>query len=372
MPGRVWQYYQQRVAAGQIENDSAQARIAERLDELATLLEEHRSERGSRRSIFRVTKRSTPPTPRGLYIWGAVGGGKTMLMDLFHLTVGFSPRRRVHFHQFMAEAHERIARGRATTDGDPIPYVAAEIAGEAQLLCFDEFHVTDIADAMILGRLFKALFERGVVVVATSNVPPDRLYWNGLNRQLFLPFVAMLEERLEVLHVDAEKDYRLDKLQGRQLYFHPADATAKAAIDAIWAGLAGAGESGTAEVACNGRMIKVPAAAAGVARFSFADLCAQPLAGPDYLAIARTFPTIIVEDIPLLTPDRRNEARRFITLIDTLYDRGTFLVASAAAEPDKLYLDGDGADLFVRTASRLMEMRSEAYLTERVAARMDP
>ncbi len=369
MPGRVWQYYQQRVATGQIESDPAQAQIVERLDHLATVLEGHRPERGSRLSIFRVAKRVPPAAPRGLYIWGGVGRGKTMMMDLFHLAVGFTPRRRIHFHQFMAEAHERIARGRATTDGDPIPYVAAEIAGEAQLLCFDEFHVTDIADAMILGRLFKALFERGVIVVATSNVPPDRLYWNGLNRQLFMPFVAMLEDKLDVLEIAAAKDYRLDKLQGQTLYFHPADEMAKAEIDAIWSRLAGSEEGKRAEVACNGRIIMVPEAASGVARFSFSDLCAQPLAGPDYLAIAKAYSTLIIEDIPLLTPERRNEARRFITLIDTLYDRGTCLVASAAAEPDKLYPAGDGADLFVRTASRLMEMRSEAWLAERVASR---
>ena len=365
MPGRVWQYYQQMVATGQIENDSAQSRIVERLDALAIALEGHRLERASPLSIFRVAKRAPQKTLRGLYIWGAVGRGKTMMMDLFHVAVGINPRRRVHFHQFMAEVHERIARGRATTDGDPIPYVAAEIAGEAQLLCFDEFHVTDIADAMILGRLFKALFERGVIVVATSNVPPDRLYWNGLNRQLFLPFVAMLEDRLDVLEIEAAKDYRLDKLQGRPLYFHPSDATAKAEIDAIWLRLTGSDDVSSGEVACNGRIIPVPAAASGVARFSFADLCAQPLAGPDYLAIARAFPTVIVEDVPLLSPDRRNEARRFITLIDTLYDRRTCLVVSAAAEPDKLYPTGDGADLFVRTASRLMEMRSEAFVAGR-------
>jgi cell division protein ZapE len=369
MPGRVWQYYQQRVAAGQIENDSAQADIVARLDALATALEGHRAERASPLSIFRVPKRAAQKAPRGLYIWGSVGRGKTMMMDLFHLSAGFNPRRRVHFHQFMAEVHERIARGRATTDGDPIPYVAGEIAGEAQLLCFDEFHVTDIADAMILGRLFKALFERGVIVVATSNVPPGRLYWNGLNRQLFLPFVAMLEEKLEVLEIAAARDYRLDKLQGRTLYFHPADETARREMDAIWVRLTGTDEASPAGVACNGRNIPVPAAARGVARFTFTDLCGQPLAGPDYLAIAEAYPTILLDGVPLLTPDRRNEARRFITLIDTLYDRGTCLVISAAAEPDRLYPAGDGSDLFVRTASRLMEMRSEGYLAGRGAGR---
>lgn len=365
MPGRVRQYYEQRVATGQIENDPAQARIVEHLDHLATALEGHRPERGSRLSLFRVPKRAPPTAPRGLYIWGSVGGGKTMLMDLFHLAVGFNPRRRVHFHQFMAEVHERIARGRATTDGDPIPYVAGEIAGEAPLLCFDEFHVTDIADAMILGRLFKALFERGVIVVATSNVPPAHLYWNGLNRQLFMPFIAMLEDELDVVEIAAAKDYRLDKLHGQPLYFHPANTSARAEIDAIWSRLAGSQEVGPAEVACNGRLIKVPRAASRIARFSFSDLCAQPLAGPDYLALADAYRTIIIDDIPLLTPDRRNEARRFITLIDTLYDRGTCLVASAAAEPHQLYPVGDGADLFVRTASRLTEMRTTAWLLDR-------
>jgi cell division protein ZapE len=369
MPGRVWQYYQQRVASGQLEGDPAQARIVKRLDELAADLEGRRMERPSRLSILRPVKRTPNPAPRGLYIHGAVGRGKTMMMDLFHLAVGFTPRRRVHFHQFMAEAHERIARGRATTDGDPIPFVAREIAGEAQLLCFDEFHVTDIADAMILGRLFKALFERGVVVVATSNASPDRLYWNGLNRQLFLPFIAALEDKLDVVEIDAAKDYRLDKLQGRRLYFCPADAAAKSEIDAIWHRLTGGDSGEPAVVECNGRQIEVPVAAAGVARFSFDDLCAAPLAGADYIAIARAYPTIIVEHIPVLKPDRRNEARRFITLIDNLYDRGTYLIASAAAEPDALYPEGDGAELFVRTASRLMEMRSETYLAERVALR---
>ncbi len=363
MSGRVWQYYQQRVATGQIDRDSAQAAIVRRLDQLALELEGHRPDRGSRLAFLRPARRTQP---RGLYIYGAVGRGKTMMMDMFHTAVGFSPRRRVHFHPFMAEVHERIARGRATTDGDPIPYVAAEIAAEAPLLCFDEFYVTDITDAMILGRLFKSLFERGVVVVATSNATPDRLYWNGLNRQLFLPFIALLKDKLDILEIDTGRDYRLDKLQGRPLYFSPAGAEAKAQIDIHWERLAGTSEAAPAEVACNGRQIRVPRAAHGIARFDFADLCSVPLAGPDYIAIARAYPTIILENIPVLTPDRRNEARRFITLIDTLYDRGTCFIASAAAEPDALYPHGDGSDHFVRTASRLMEMRSEDYLVKRL------
>ena len=360
MSGPVWKLYEERLALGEIESDPAQAAVVRRLDGLARELAAQQSQRSMRLPFFRSGRR---PQPRGLYIHGGVGRGKTMMMDLFHEAASFEPRRRIHFHAFMTEVHERIARGRSTTDGDPIPFVAAEIAGEAPLLCFDEFHVTDIADAMILGRLFKSLFERDVVVVATSNAAPDRLYWNGLNRQLFEPFIALLKEKLDVVELVSAKDYRLDKLAGRQLYFSPADETARAELDAHWQRLAGHHPTGRAEVECNGRIIAVPKAAPGIARFSFLDLCGQPLGAADYLAIARAYPTLIIDHIPVLTPDRRNEARRLITLIDTLYDRGTCLIVSADAEPDALYPKGDGADLFERTASRLMEMRSEAYLT---------
>lgn len=366
MSGPIWKLYQERLELGEIENDPAQADVVHRLDQLAVALSVRPPERVARLPFFRSGRRIQP---RGLYIHGSVGRGKTMVMDLFHEAVDTRPRRRVHFHAFMAEVHERIARGRSTTEGDPIPFVAAEIAGEAPLLCFDEFHVTDIADAMILGRLFKALFERDVVVVATSNAAPERLYWNGLNRQLFQPFITLLEEKLDVVELVAAKDYRLDKLAGRRLYFSPADAAARAELDAHWTRLTGHHPSGPEEIECHGRRIRVPRATMGVARFSFADLCAAPLAGADYLAIARSYHTLLIDDIPALTPDRRNEARRFITLIDTLYDRGNCLIASAAAEPDALYPEGDGSDLFQRTASRLMEMRSEGYLAKRVADR---
>ena len=363
MTATILETYRARVASGEIATDAAQAGVAERLDRLARELSEWRPDRGMNRGLLGFGRaRAVREQPKGVYIHGRVGRGKTMLMDLFGETVGFAPRRRVHFHAFMAEVHERIARGRATTDGDPIPFVASELAASAPLLMFDELHVTDIADAMILGRLFKGLFEKGVVVVATSNAAPERLYWNGLNRQLFLPFVDLIVERLDVVELKAQRDFRLDKLAGRPLYFSPDDADASAALDAHWARLTGGSPGQPVSIDVLGRRLDVPRAARGVARFPFDLLCAQPLAGADYLALAQEFHTVIVDGIPVLTPDRRNEARRLITLVDTLYDRGVCLIASAAAEPSALYPAGDGADLFERTASRLMEMRSEAYL----------
>ncbi len=265
----------------------------------------------------------------------------------------------------MGETHDLIAEARKTHPGDPVPFVAERIARNAPLLCFDELHVTDIADAMILGRLFDVLFERGTVMVATSNVPPWDLYKDGLNRALFLPFVSLIEDRMEVLELDSARDYRLDRLSGTPLYFSPLGAEADAEIRKVWRMLTGRDTGAPASVTVKGREVAVPEAAMGVARFSFADLCAKPLGANDYLAIARNFHTVIMEHVPILTPDRRNEARRFNTLIDTLYDNGTGLIVSADAEPDALYPAGDGADLFQRTASRLMEMRSEEYLKGR-------
>jgi cell division protein ZapE len=262
----------------------------------------------------------------------------------------------------MADVHDRIAAARADTPGDPIPHVAHAIARDARLLCFDEMHVTDIADAMILGRLFEGLFAAGVVVVATSNEHPSELYRNGLNRQLFLPFIDLLRARMEIFELAAEKDFRLDKLSGAQLYFHPADFSARAALDAHWDRLTGKhpGKSRTIEV--KGRKLVVPLASVGVARFGFEELCDRPLGANDYLHIAHAFHTVIIDNIPVMTPERRDVARRFITLVDAFYDGRICLIASAAAEPSKLYAKGDGADLFQRTASRLTEMRSEAYL----------
>ena len=357
--------YRDLVAAGDIEPDEAQYAAAERLDELAGALAHWRPRRG----LLARFSRAPAKQPRGLYIHGAVGRGKTMLMDLFHASLAFEPKRRVHFHAFMADVHDRIALARHADSGDPIQPVARQIAEEARLLCFDELHVTDIADAMILGRLFKVLFESGVVIVATSNSPPHDLYRNGLNRQLFLPFVDLIEDHMDVLELAAAKDFRLEKLNGQRLYFTPADATADAEIDKVWLRLTGCQAGKRAEIHFKGRTLRVPQAAMGVARFSFAELCEKPLGSLDYLHIARAYHTLVIEHIPVLGPQRRNEARRFINLVDTLYDNRVCLVATADAEPDHLYIRGDGADLFERTASRLMEMRSEAYLSDRNSRR---
>lgn len=364
MTGSVLDHYERRIELGEIEADGAQREAARRLNRLALELAEWRTagRSGFLPSLFRP--RTAPP--RGVYLHGAVGRGKTMLMDLFHEVVSFAPKRRSHFHEFMSDVHERIQRGRATTDGDPIPFVAAEIAAESGLLCFDELSITDIADAMILARLFKALLARGVVVVATSNAAPERLYWNGLNRQLFLPFIAHLESHMDVVELKAQKDFRLDKLAGRQLYFSPCDARAAAGLDEHWERLTGHHPGGPTALEVKGRRVPVPLASMGVARFTFGDLCEKPLGALDYLHIAHAFHTIVIEGIPVLTPARRNEARRLIHLVDTLYDNRNCLIVSAEAEPDGLYPQGDGALLFERTASRLMEMRSEAYLTRGV------
>jgi cell division protein ZapE len=286
-------------------------------------------------------------------------------MDLFFASLTFHPRRRLHFHEFMADAHERMAEARRGSHGDPIPHVARQIAAAGRLLCFDELHVTDIADAMILGRLFKELFAERVVVVATSNAHPSELYRNGLNRQLFLPFVDLIEDHMDILELVAAKDFRLEKLAKRPLYFTPVNESSRTELDKMWLRLAGAAAGQPTELDVKGRKVRVPLAARGVARFRFADLCEKPLGSLDYLHIARAYHTVLIEGIPVLNPARRNAARRFINLIDTLYDHRVALVASADAEPPELYPSGDGADLFRRTASRLMEMRSEAYLASR-------
>jgi cell division protein ZapE len=265
----------------------------------------------------------------------------------------------------MAETHDLIAAARATTEGDPIPAVARRIAERARLLCFDELHVTDIADAMILGRLFNGLFQHQVVIVCTSNVPPAGLYKNGLNRQLFLPFLDLIERHMKVIELAAAKDFRLDKLAGRRLYFTPADENARKEIGAAFGRLTGQSEGQPLELEIKGRKLVVPEAAMGVARFQFSDLCEKPLGARDYLAIAHTFHTVLIEGVPRLPPRLRNEARRFINLIDTLYDNRICVIVSADAEPAELYPAGDGAALFERTVSRLMEMRSAAYLASR-------
>jgi cell division protein ZapE len=376
MPASISTQYAALVAAGKIEHDAAQQAVVDKLAQLERRIVEHRLARKSSSLgwIFGARKRQEDPI-RGLYIFGEVGRGKTMLMDLFFATSPVMRKHRAHFHEFMADVHERIYAFRQKIKSgeiggeDPIQLTAAAIADETWLLCFDEFHVTDIADAMILGRLFKRLFELGIVVVATSNVPPAELYKDGLNRALFEPFIAMIEQNLEVVRLAARTDFRLEKLAGAPVWYVPADRAADAALDAAWHRLTLGHVEAERDLTVKGRVLRVPRATMGAARFSFHDLCAQPLAAADYLKIAHEFHTIVLDRIPVMDYGRRNEVKRFIILIDTLYDNAVKLVASAAADPDALYRPSDGfeaqsfeAQEFKRTASRLIEMRSETYL----------
>jgi len=345
--------YRKAVALGALRADAAQERASRKLHHLAQALTEKRG--------FLFFRR--PQAPKGLYIWGDVGRGKTLLMDLFFTEATVAKKRRAHFNSFMVDVHARIhAERQQPGSSDPIPVIAQAIARDARLLCFDEFQVTDVADAMILGRLFDRLFAEGVVIVATSNTPPDRLYEGGLNRQLFLPFIEEIKQRLGVVELNGPTDYRLQRLSGLKVYLTPLGREADAAMDAAWQRLTDTKRGKPASLTVLGRAVPVPQAARGVARFDFADLCAKPLAAADFLAVAREFHTILLDHIPALSPDMRNEARRFTLLIDTLYDEGVKLICSAAAAPEALYPDGDGAESFRRTASRLAEMQSDDYL----------
>jgi cell division protein ZapE len=362
--GRVLQSYEDELTRGEIDPDAAQRAVALRLDELAQALETKAAASGLLSAFLKLTNRPEPV--RGVYIHGSVGRGKTMLMDLFFEEVALQAKMRAHFHEFMADVHERIGEARKSVPGDPIPHVAAQIAKNARLLCFDEMHVTDIADAMILGRLFQGLIAAGTTIVATSNAHPNALYRNGLNRQLFVPFIHHLQMHMDVVALDAQKDYRLEKLSGAPLYFTPNDAAAKAAMDAHFTRLTGGHPAKPHTIEFKGRKLVVPAAAMGVARLPFADLCEKPLGSLDFLHLAHAFHTIMIDGIPKLSAERRDIARRFINLVDTLYDNSNSLIASAEAEPKDLYPNGPGADLFERTVSRLMEMRSEGYLARRM------
>ncbi len=364
--------YDALVASGEISEDPVQRQAVRQLDLLNTRLAETRlaSKKSSLGWLFANKKNQLWASVQGLYMWGGVGRGKTMLMDLFHEVTVIRRKRRVHFHEFMTDVHERIhehrqAHKRGEVKGDdPIPPVAARIAEETRLLLFDEFSVTDIADAMILGRLFTQLFSLGVIVVATSNVEPSKLYKDGLNRQLFQPFIDMLGSRVEILHLDSPTDYRLEKLAGAPVYITPLGDGADAQMDTIWSRLTHGMKPHAEALENKGRKIPVPTVAAGAARFTFDDLCMQPLGASDYLRITHAYSTVFLDGVPVMSKARRNEAKRFITLIDTLYDNGIKLIISAEAEPQDLYQSEDGTEAFEfdRTASRLIEMRSEAYI----------
>jgi cell division protein ZapE len=348
--GAVREAYEACISGGRLNADPGQATIAAKLDDLAVRLTEGRGLFGRRKSV------------RGLYIWGGVGRGKSMLMDLFFRHAPVEAKRRVHFHDFMQAVQDEIHAERAKGSDDAVAPVARRIADETRLLCFDEFQVSDIADAMVLKRLFEGLLERKVVVVSTSNRVPDALYKDGLNRQLFLPFIDLLKSELDVVEIDAARDYRLERLTEAPVWYTPLGEGATAALDHAWQRLTLGAEPQPHTLTVKGRKVELRETAAGVIRSTFARLCERPLGPADYLAIAAHAHTLILDGVPVLTAEKRNEAKRFVTLIDTLYEARAKLVAAAAAEPEALYPEGDGSFEFQRTVSRLFEMRSSEYL----------
>ena len=356
--------YDALVAAGELKADPEQRAAAERLNLLQQELEAV-PPRGS--LLWRLTGRK-PDAPRGVYLWGAVGRGKSMLMDLFYDQLHINRKRRVHFHAFMLDVHARMREVRKSESGDPIPLVADALVENVRCLAFDEMVVNNSADAMILSRLFTALIDRGVTVVATSNRPPKDLYKDGLNREHFLPFIALVEAKLDVMGLNGPTDYRRDRLGDGARWFVPADDAASAALSAAFFRLTDYPPEDRAHVPTldldvgGGRTLHVPKALKGVAVFSFKRLCGEARGASDYLAVARHFHAVIIVGIPRMGPENRNEAARFVTLIDALYEFKVKLLASAAAMPDQLYIAGDGAFEFERTASRLAEMQSDDYL----------
>ncbi|MFC4351771.1 cell division protein ZapE [Fodinicurvata halophila] len=360
--------YKQRVERDELAADAAQEKAAHRLQSLHDALTDYRPARrkGGLRSMLGLGRAPRQP-PTGLYLAGGVGRGKSMLMELFFETAPVARKRRVHFHAFMGEIHDRLHAHRQDSDSpksDPLPTVAREVAEDAWLLCFDELVVENIADAMILGRLFETLFQEGCVVVATSNFAPDRLYEGGLQRERFLPFIDLLKQHLEVYDLSAGRDYRLDRLQEQPVYYSPLTPGNREALEEIFSELTDGGESQTETLTVKGRKLAIPAAAHGVARMSFRDLCERPLGAADYLALAERYHTLVLSGVPCMSADQRNEARRFMHLVDALYENSVVLFVTAEAAPEALYPEGDGTFEFARTVSRLQEMQSRDYIAE--------
>ena len=369
-PASPLRAFRARRAEGKLKPDPAQELAAEKLESLHHALTHYRPETteggfmAGWKARLGLSRRPEDP-PQGLYLYGAVGRGKSMLMDLFFESAPVEAKRRVHFHAFMAETHDRLHVWRKRYRGrkaDPLPELAEEIAAETWLICFDEFHVVNVADAMILSRLFETLFALGTVVVATSNWPPDRLYEGGLQRARFLPFIELLKQRLDVLDLGEGTDYRLARLSDITVYRQPLGPRAAEELDRAFEQLTEGAQAKPDTLTVKGRIIPVPLTARGVARFSFAELCERPLGAEDYLKIATHFHTVILDGIPRIKKNLRNEARRFMTLVDALYEHRVKLICSADAPPRDIYPEGHGSVEFERTVSRLMEMQSEDYL----------
>ena len=351
------QIYEAKVAAGTLRVDPAQHALLPVLEEIRAWTEAvAERKQGLLKGLFR----KDPPAPKGLYLWGGVGRGKSMVMDLFVAATDSPAKRRVHFHAFMQEIHRGMHEARKQGVEDALAPVADAIIRDLRLLAFDEMQITDITDAMIVGRLFEKLFAAGVVVVTTSNRVPEDLYKDGLNRQLFLPFIGLLRDRMQVCALESPNDYRQHRLAGAQVYFHPA-GKAKDAIDAIWTDLSGGVYGDPLRLPVNGREVELARFANGVGRATFWELCAKPLGPADYLAIAQVVRVLALEDVPQLSASNYNEAKRFVTLIDSLYEAQVRLIVSAADVPERLYIEGSGAFEFERTASRLREMQGAGW-----------
>lgn len=362
--GTVAQAYAALVARGEVRSDADQMRAIELLDRIKRELEAAPVRGG----LFRKMLGKAPEPVRGAYLWGGAGRGKTMIMSLFYEELAVSHKRRVHFHAFMLEVHERLHAARANEQGDPIIQVAEAFADETRVLCFDELFVTSSADAAILSRLFTAMMAKGMTVIATSNRPPQDLYKNGINRDLFVPFIHLIEAKLDIFALDGATDYRRDRLGSAPTWYVPVDEATTRALSSAFFRLTDYPPEDREHVPSEeldvggGRTLHVPKSLKGVAVFSFKRLCAEARGSSDYLAIARHFHAIIIVAIPLMGPENRNEAARFVTLIDALYEYKVKLLASATAEPDALYPSGDGSFEFQRTVSRLEEMQSDEYL----------